>query len=413
MSINLQRLKALFNEINSINDTTFGAGLTRLAYTKHDKLARDIFINHCIDAGLKVRVDEIGNIFARKDGIDNSLKPVAFGSHLDSVINGGEYDGILGVLGGLEIICSLNDMNIKTLHPLELVVFACEESSRFNISTLGSKAMTHKLTKEKLQNVKDFQNNNLVDIFKDFGLDLENLKDIKNQAKEYKSFLEIHIEQGPLLDNENLQIGIVSAIAAPHRFKIIIQGEAQHSGTTAMKYRNDALCAAAEIILSIEKTAIKHSQNSIVATCGNCIVSPGVMNVVPGATTLLVDLRGISLNARNAAFNDIKAEIDKVQNTRKFKYQIEELAFDNPSVLDENLINLIKQKAQNMKLTNTIMPSGAGHDSMHMCEFCPTAMIFIPSKGGISHNPAEFSSFEDIQNGLNLLKNVILKVANE
>lgn len=412
MAINLKRLKELFTEINSVNDTSFGGGISRLAYTDDDKRAREIFINHCKDAGLKVEIDEIGNIFARRDGLDNSLKAVAFGSHLDTVINGGEYDGILGVLGGLEVIRSLNDENIKTKHPLELVVFACEESSRFNISTLGSKTMCGKLDTQKLKSVKDFKNSDINEIFSKFGLNLENIKNIKNRALEYKNFIELHIEQGPLLYNENIQIGVVSAIAAPHRFSIKIKGEAQHSGTTAMKYRTDALCAAAKIILAVESVAKRYANEGVVATCGNCIVSPGVMNVVPGEAKLLVDLRGINLKTRDNAYNDILSEINLIQKECGFEYEIEKLAFDEPVALDSDMIDLIKQEALNLKYSCEIMPSGAGHDAMHVCEFCKTGMIFIPSKDGISHNPAEFSSDEDMERGVNLLKNVVLKLAN-
>ena len=175
MSINLDRLKALFSEINAINDASFGAGMSRLAYTREDKAARELFIARCKEAGLKVRIDAIGNIFARREGTEPELPAVAFGSHLDTVINGGEFDGILGVLGGLELIRSLNDEGIQTRRPLELVVFECEESSRFNIATLGSKVMCGKLGFEKLKDVRDFPGRATSEIFADFGIDLASI----------------------------------------------------------------------------------------------------------------------------------------------------------------------------------------------------------------------------------------------
>ena len=413
MSINLERLKALFSEINAINDVSFGEGMSRLAYTSYDKTARELFMSRCKEAGLSVRTDAIGNIFARREGSDPSLPAVALGSHLDTVINGGEFDGILGVLGGLEVIRSLNDENVKTKHSIELVVFECEESSRFNIATLGSKVMCGKLGYEKLKEVKDFKGREIGEIFKEFGIDIAKIDEAKNLTSNYKSFFEIHIEQGPLLYNENLEIGVVSAIAAPHRFSVRVIGQAQHSGTTAMKYRNDALCAAAEIILAVEKVAKDNSQNSVVATTGNCTVKPGVMNVVPGETTLLIDLRGIDLNTRESAYEQIMSEISKIEKIRSVKCEIKQLAYDVPSVLDRNLINLIVDEAEKSKLKYEVMPSGAGHDAMHMAEICPTAMIFIPSRDGISHNPLEFSEWDDIKKGVELLKRVILKEATE
>lgn len=408
MGVNLSRLKDLFIEINSINDYSFGDGMSRLAYTSQDKTARELFIKRCQEAGLSVRVDAIGNIFARREGSEPNLPAIAFGSHLDTVINGGQFDGILGVLGGLEVIRSLNDENIKTKHPLELIVFECEESSRFNIATLGSKVMCGKLGYEKLKDVKDFTGREIGEIFSEFGIDIKRIEEAKNLEPNYKGFFEIHIEQGPLLDNEKIQIGVVSAIAAPHRFSVRVIGQSQHSGTTAMKYRNDALCAAAEIILAVEKIAKDNSQNSVVATTGNCSVKPGVMNVVPGETTLLIDLRGINLQTREDAYAQIISHINKIEEKRGVKCEIKQLGFDTPCKLDERLINLIASEAKGLNLSYEIMPSGAGHDAMHMAEICPTAMIFIPSKDGISHNPSEFSKWDDIENGLNLLKNVIL-----
>ena len=406
MSINLDRLKALFSEINAVNDASFGAGMSRLAYTREDKAARELFIARCKEAGLKVRIDAIGNIFARREGTEPELPAVAFGSHLDTVINGGEFDGILGVLGGLELIRSLNDEGVQTRRPLELVVFECEESSRFNIATLGSKVMCGKLGYEKLKDVRDFQGRAIGEIF-----DLASIEKAKNLTPGYESFFELHIEQGPLLDNENIQIGVVSAIAAPHRFSVRVQGQAQHSGTTAMKYRHDALCAAAQIVLAVENVARENAANGVVATAGNCTVKPGVMNVVPGETTLLIDLRGIDLRTREAAYEQILAEISRIESQRGVKCEIKQLAFDEPCALDGRLIKLIAQKAEELGLSFEIMPSGAGHDAMHMSALCPTAMIFIPSKDGISHNPAEFSSWSDIANGVNLLKSAVLETA--
>lgn len=411
MGINLERLKELFSQINSINDISYGDGMTRLAYSKYDKQARELFVKFCQDDGFLVRTDAAGNIFIRRKGKDENLPAVAFGSHLDTVVNGGEFDGILGVLGGLEILRSLNDENIQTTHPLELVVFECEESSRFNIATLGSKVMCGKIGLENLKDLRDFNGEAMSEIFADFGLDLSRIDEAKNLNPNYKSFFELHIEQGPLLELEGLKIGVVSGIAAPHRFSVEIFGEAQHSGTTAMRYRKDALAAAAEIILAVERIATHNAQNSVVATVGNCVVKPGVMNVVPANTKLLIDLRAIDLKNRELAFEEIVKFIKTTEQKRGVKCEIKQLAFDEPVVLDKRLVDLIENEVKAMGASYTVMPSGAGHDAMHMAKICPTGMIFIPSCGGISHNPAEYSSWEQIELGVNLLKKVILKEA--
>lgn len=410
--MNLDRLKELFASINSVTDDSMGDGINRLAYTPHDKKARELFKKECENAGLDVREDSVGNIFARRKGGDDTLAPVAFGSHLDTVVNGGEFDGILGVLAGLELMRSLNDEHISTKRALELIVFACEESSRFNISTLGSKVLSKKLSSGSLTSVKDYKSRALSDIFLEFGLDVSRVDSAADDFKAPECFFELHIEQGPLLDNEKIQIGIVSAIAAPLRFRLDIAGEAQHSGTTALKYRHDALCAAAEIILGIENIAKEMAENGVVATVGECKVAPGVMNVVPASASLLVDLRGISKEDRALAYERIIHIANEVSSRRGTTYKSTLLAVDEPVVLDGELVNLISQSAKELELSHVVMPSGAGHDSMHMADLCPTGMIFVPSKGGVSHNPAEHTDWADIMAGVRLLRDVVLKAAN-
>ncbi|BCX79376.1 Zn-dependent hydrolase [Campylobacter sp. 19-13652] len=411
--MNADRLSALFKQINSISDDSMGAGINRLAYSAHDKKAREVFKQECENAGLLVRQDAVGNIFARRSGACDGLPAVLFGSHLDTVINGGEFDGTLGVLAGLEVIRSLNDEGIITRRPLELVVFACEESSRFNVSTLGSKVLTKKLNKDKFVKLRDYKDMSICDIFSEFGLDAFRACDASEDFSVPHCFFELHIEQGPVLEKEGLDVGVVSAISAPFRFCLEITGAGAHSGTTAMKYRQDALCAGAEMVLLIEHVAKDMADCGVVATVGDCRVHPGVMNVVPGCVKLLVDLRGISLKSRQEAYERIINLCVQVASERGVKCVSKELSSDDPVSLDDGMIDLICKNAKSLGLSHKVMPSGAGHDSMHMADICKTGMIFVPSRSGISHNPAEYTDLSYICAGTRLLRSVVLEAANE
>lgn len=408
MSINLQRVQHLIEKLASISSSS--DELTRLAFTPEDEKAHDVIIELCRQYNLSIRRDAIGNLFIRKAGKEDHLPAVAFGSHIDTVVNAGKFDGPLGVIGGLEILLQLCEQNIQTRYPLELIIFTCEESSRFNFATLGSKIMCGLANQEKLSQLRDKQDNTLAETMTKLGMDFNLIHQAKRDGKDFKCFFELHIEQGPRLENENKTIGVVTGIAAPIRGIVRINGQADHSGATAMHYRHDALLGGAELSLAIEQAAIK-AKHSTVATVGNLSAKPGVMNVVPGYCELLVDIRGTNTEARDSVLTVLQSEIEKVAEKRGLSIEFQLISKDNPVVLPQEMIEQIENAAKSLGYSYEIMPSGAGHDAMHMATLCPTGMIFVPSHLGISHNPLEFTEWKDIEAGIKVLQTVVLEQA--
>ena len=299
---------------------------------------------------------------------------------------------------------------MQTRYPLELIIFTCEESSRFNYATLGSKLMCGITNRESLSKLRDKQGNGLKEALADIGLDFAKIDQVKRNAEEFKCFFELHIEQGPRLENERKTIGVVTGIAAPIRCIVKIQGQADHSGATAMHYRHDALLGGAELALAIEQAAID-AGHSTVATVGNLSAKPGVMNVVPGYCELLVDIRGIHSEARESVFNVLQQQIEQVASKRGLSIELQLISKDQPILLPEQMVEQISRAAQELGYSYEIMPSGAGHDAMHMATVCPTGMIFVPSKDGISHNPLEFTAWEEVEAGIKVLQRVVLEQA--
>ncbi|WP_025342498.1 Zn-dependent hydrolase [Mannheimia varigena] len=408
MSINMQRIQQIFSDLATL--TSIDGELTRLAFSEQDIKARDYVINLCKRYALSVKIDPIGNVFIRKQGQDNNLPAVAFGSHIDTVVNAGKFDGTLGTIAGLETLFQLCEQNIQTRYPLELIIFTCEESSRFNYATLGSKVMCGVADQAALSKLKDKQGFGVEQALKDIGLDFNKVNQAKRSSSEFKCFLELHIEQGPRLENEQKTIGIVTGIAAPIRAIVKIKGQADHSGATAMHYRHDALLGAAELALELEQAAIQ-AGHSTVATAGNLTVKPGVMNVVPGYAELLVDIRGIHTEARESVFIALQNKIKEVEQKRGLEIELQLISKDQPIVLPTEMVKHLTQVTESLGYSYEIMPSGAGHDAMHMATLCPTGMLFVPSHLGISHNPLEFTEWKDIEAGIRVLQQAVLTQA--
>lgn len=407
--MNLDRFTKIFEEFNNFGKTD--NGIYRLAYTAGLRDALKYLEKVFINDGMNVRMDSVGNMIARREGKDPNLPVVACGSHVDTVYSGGEYDGTVGVLGGLEAIRSLNDKNIETMHPIELIVFACEESSRFGVSTIGSKAMVGDLNVDSLLNLKDNNGITMEEAFQDNQLNLKDLGDAKRDSQEFKSFLELHIEQGPFLEDNDLQIGIVTNIAAPTRLKIEINGFASHSGSTSMLTRKDALLGAAELVLCLEKVAKEESLLGTVGTVGSIEIKPNSINTVPGYAKILVDIRGISKESKSTVSNALMKEIDIIEEKRGLDINWETISHEDPAQMDKQIQDKVSYYCNKFGFKHMYMKSGAGHDAMNMAKICPTGMIFIPSKNGVSHNPKEYTSMVDIERGIIVLKNALLDLA--
>ena len=410
--IDAKRFERNFNAISEFGALK-GGGLTRLAFSKEDLEARKFLINLIEKNGFKLKIDNVGNIFAIYDeGCEVGAKPVCVGSHIDSVPNGGFYDGTLGVMAGLEALSSIKEAGIKLKRPLWLINFSCEESSRFKTATIGSKIISGKLSQQRLHELKDEDGISLFEAMSAAGFKPQNLDEAILKENSLHAYLELHIEQGPVLERSAISVGVVSGIAAPIRFEITIHGKADHSGATPMNMRSDALLAASHIIIAANKFA--KNKKTAVATVGYVHAKPGVLNVVPGEARLGVDLRDIdkaSLEELNLELRNFVAELSR---ELKFSYEIRELSSDEPVKLSEHAINLLEDEAKKLGIKTLTLPSGAGHDAMNLTKLASSVgMLFIPCVDGISHNVKEAINFDDAVIATKILTNALIRLSNE
>lgn len=408
--MNIDNVIDNFQTFNNFARNTSNGGINRIAFSHPERLAALKFSMLCQKAGLDVYFDFFGNVIARREGKYPHLKPIVLGSHIDTVKDGGQYDGLLGVLGALEVVEHLNEHQIETDHPLIIIAFACEESTRFNEATLGSKYLTGKMTKEDMKDIHDNDGNILYDIVAPLAQDM-NGKTALFERNKIKAFLELHIEQGPILENNNKDIGIVTDIAAPHRFKLQIQGVTSHSGSTPMPMRRDALTTAAEIILTIESIGRTYHAQGIVTTVGYTQVYPNTMNAIPGEVTLLIDIRGKKQAIREQVVNEVKQAIAEITERRLQSYQLDDLEQDQPRSFNQQIAQIIEHSCINQDYSYRYMYSGAGHDAMNFAPICPTSMIFIPCKDGISHSPKESVTSEQIAKGIQVLIDTTIELS--
>lgn len=401
-----QKLQTMLAHLNTFTSST--TGITRLAFSKEDWEARKFIIEEMKQTGLTICSDAFGNVFGKLPGSNPDLQPIWIGSHIDSVPEGGNYDGAAGVLAAIEILRTLKDLHIPLQRSLEAVVFMCEESSRFGAGTLGSRAICGKLSAAHLHSYQDSMGHTLYDILKQRNLSPEAIAAVQPKIPP-AAFFEIHIEQGPVLESTNKKIGLVTGISAPTRFQLKLYGKAGHSGATPMSMRQDALCCAAQIILAIEQTAL---ETDCVATAGTLELGPNAMNVIPGRISLGIEIR--SLNARNkkTAVISIQKKISEICLQRNIHYTLHPLTDETPAMLDSNLLELLKAICQKLQIPFQCMPSGAGHDALQMAGLCPTALIFIPCKNGISHHPEEFAAAEDIARAAQIVLQALLRLSS-
>lgn len=407
--IQRERLAEAFN--NMATFTAPGEGINRLAFTDADWDGRQYIMDRMTEAGLMIETDGFGNVIGYKAGKNPDLPVVMVGSHTDSVPNGGNYDGVVGVLSAIEAVRSMTDDGFAHDHTIAVVSFMCEESSRFGAATLGSRAMRGELTAKDLHRLVDKGGISLYEALQTRNLDPDAIEQMQYK-RSVKAFIEIHIEQGKVLEHEKKKIGIVTGIAAPERFYVTVRGHADHSGATPMNLRHDALCGAAKIILGIEEITSMQEEPPVVGTVGVVDVSPGAVNVIPGAVKLGVDIRSMSKVARDSVVTLVKEYIDVIAGKRGLTYTIDPIAQDRPVAMHPAMIAQIKAAAQSLGVEYMRMPSGAGHDAMHWAEAVPTGMIFIPCRDGISHNPAEFAEMDDIVTGARVLDTVLRSLSS-
>jgi N-carbamoyl-L-amino-acid hydrolase len=414
-SVNKRRLMRDLNAIGRIGIGDRGS-VTRLVFSIKELRSRQLLIHLMRQAGLKIHIDAIGNIFGRLEGSESQAPAVLAGSHLDTVIHGGKYDGPVGVIGALEAVRTISENKIPVRAPLEVVCFVGEESSRFGFSTLGSSLVAGEVQPKDLTNAVDPQGTKLADVLSSLGISQRNLHRLRRNPKSLKAYLELHIEQGPILEDKGKRIGLVTSIAAPSRFRVIFKGRADHSGTTPMEMRKDALVAAAQLIEYVERICRKNSsmaRGRIVGTVGAMKLEPGVINAVPGRAELAVDIRGTSAESKDRVARLVKEQARAIARRRAIGVEVLKIREENPVPLDGRLLRLTRQLCDEKSIDYEIMPSGAGHDAMQMAKITPAGMIFVPSRRGISHNPLEWTDPADIALGAQLLMETMIRVANE
>lgn len=406
-NVNKDQLHTWLTEINRHGATEKG-GITRLALSDEDMAAQAYVIGELEALGLSVRRDALGNIIARREGTQ-ALPAVATGSHLDTVIEGGRYDGVAGVVAAMEAVAMLRDETLR--HPLEVIIFMAEESAHFGYATMGSKLICGKATPSDFAKSVKAGKPTFIDLLKQRGFEPDNYRTALRHADELKAFFELHIEQGKVLYESGEQVGIVENIAAPTRFKVTVEGLADHSGATPMGQRRDALVSAAKLILAVQDCGLAYADEGTVATVGVVDVEPGTINVIPGKVTLLVDLRGVVYEAVMQAFRDFKEAVREVAEEDGVLINVDMLSSDQPVPLSLEMANVLAEAAEEQGLRYRRMNSGAGHDAMFMAGITPTSMVFIPCKDGISHNAAEHAELDDLAAGTALLAAAIKKVA--
>jgi beta-ureidopropionase / N-carbamoyl-L-amino-acid hydrolase len=402
--VDSQRLQGTLEKLSEFGRNPEG-GVTRLGYSETDMAAREYVIGLMNGAGLEVRVDAAGNIFGRRGGSEK-LPVLLFGSHIDSVSHGGNFDGDVGSMGAIEVMRALNDGKVKTRHPLEAVIWTNEEGNHFGLGTLGSGVAAGLLGPEILTR-KDDQGLTLADWLKRYGQDPANLTDARIPAGALAAFLELHIEQGPYLDEGKIPIGVVQGIVALKRWKCSVAGFANHAGTTPMNRRRDALAAASKDVLAVREV-VRAEAGRQVGTVGFMKAEPGAINVIPGRAEFPVELRDLVSAKIDRMWEGIQGkfkQIDKEENVETQCTPLEDVAAANA---DPGIQNAIREAAKSLGLATMDLPSAAVQDSQQIAKLAPMGMIFVPSREGISHSPKEFSSWQDIGNGAEVLYRVVL-----
>ncbi len=395
--INSDRLWDALMSLADIGATPKG-GVCRLALTDLDKQGRDLFVKWAEEAGCTVRIDEVGNIFARRDGRDNSLPPVMTGSHIDTQPTGGKFDGNYGVLAGLEIVRTLNDHHIQTLAPIEVAVWTNEEGSRFVPVMMGSGVFAGAFPLKHVLAQTDREGHSV-------GAELRRIGYAGTTACAHfpiNTYFEAHIEQGPILEATGNTIGVVTAALGQRWYDVTLVGMEAHAGPTPMALRKDALVAAAGLIQKVNQIALDHAPHAR-ATVGWMDVFPNSRNVIPGTVKFSVDLRAASDDVLCAMDSELKAACSALDDGRQIGVALEQVVYFPPQPFHDEQVGAVRGAARQLGLAHIDIVSGAGHDAVYLARVAPTAMIFIPCKDGISHNEIEDAAPAHIESGCNVL----------
>ena len=389
---------------------TPGEGMTRFAFTEEDKLTREYLAMRMKEAGLTVFEDNGGNLFGRREGTKADAPAVMVGSHFDSVRHGGIFDGPAGVVTGMEIARVLHENSIVTEHPLEFAALVEEEGGRFGGGFYGSRAMAGQIDREYLANFKDKDGVSVAEALEAFGFDPGQVSRAARPAGSLKAFLELHIEQGPVLEEESTEIGIVDIIVGMTQKEVEITGRADHAGTTPMDMRANALLAAMEGGLFLDRAA-REAGGGTVGTVGQMEVFPGGTNIVPGRVLFTIDVRSADMAKVEKVVQSFEAFLKDLEKRHSVTAAVTEKITVQPAKMSDEIMALFEEEARARGYSHKVMVSGAGHDSMIMAPVAPTAMVFVPSKGGRSHCPEEWTDFGQIKKGADVMLGAVLSLA--
>ena len=405
-TVDAKRLNGTLAALGDIGSTP--EGMQRIAFSPADVDGRRFVIDLMERAELQVRVDTAGNIIARRAGQDSRAAAIAMGSHVDTVPSGGKYDGAVGVMGAVEVIRTLNDLDITTRHPVEVLVFTNEEGTRYNRWLFGSRAMAGLLERGDLEAV-DSEGVSLAERLNAIGGDMERVSESTRQKGELCAYLELHIEQGPVLHRTEVPIGVVTGITGRIVLQVNVIGAANHAGTTPMDARKDALLAASRLVQSVNSIATTE-EVCRVGTVGMMSVGPNAVNVVPGEVKLGVEFRDIAVDRLEHAAERLGEISTQIAEATETEIQIRREELGQPAATSKRLQEIVAQASQRLGLASRSMPSGAGHDAQAMAAITDIGMIFVPSVEGISHSPREHSTPESCVDGANVLLNTLLMI---
>ena len=404
LRVNDVRLNQHLKELSEFGKNPQG-GVSRVAYSEADRQGREYVMGLMRAAKLDVSIDAAGNLIGRREAAnkDDRLPPILFGSHVDSVPEGGNYDGSVGSLGAIEVAQTLAERKVTLRHPIEVVVFQNEEGG-----LIGSRAMDGELSEKELDLVSR-SGKTIREGIKFIGGDPAKLSTVKRSKGSIAAYLELHVEQGGTLEAEKIDIGIVEGIVGINWWDVTIEGFANHAGTTAMNNRRDALLAAAKFIEAVNRVVTSETGRQV-GTVGRIQAFPGAPNVIPGKVILSLELRDLDARKIDMLYQKIRAAADQIAQASKVTFDFKQINVNIPAPTDSRIRALIDQSAKELGLSTKVMPSGAGHDAQDMARLGPVGMIFTPSIGGISHSPKEFSRPKDIENGTNVLLGAVIKV---
>lgn len=402
--INSDRLWDSLMQMAKIGATEKG-GCRRLALTDLDKEGRELYIKWATEAGCTVKIDQVGNIMCTRPGLDNSLKPVGTGSHLDTQPSGGKFDGVFGVLAGLEVVRSMNDHGIKTKHPIEISVWTNEEGSRFAPAMMGSGVVSGRFTLQEILDSTDVDGIRLGDELERIGFAGET----PVTGRDFHAFFETHIEQGPYLEAEEKQIGVVTGGQGQRWFNAILSGRESHAGTTPMHLRKDALVATSQLVLKVEEIAKAHPPGC--GTVGFMQVLPNSRNTIPGEISMSIDIRHPIDEELTAMDAELKAAIGEIEADTGVNIALDPFWYYEPIAFDTNCIEAVRGATQDLGYSYMDIIAGAGHDACYVSDFAPTSMIFTPCLDGISHNEIESTTQEECEAGCSVLLNAMARMA--